>query len=93
MTTTELYRIIEQKERHINSLEEQNKSLIVDKMDLQEQLALFGVKPRFSDDEEQEDEEEHEPDGYECMSCGNIQGKSNGFGCDNCQSPLKDWFS
>ena len=40
MNTTELYRIIEQKERHINYLEAQNKELIVKNMDLQEQLTI-----------------------------------------------------
>jgi len=39
-----------------------------------------------------EDEEEIEPDGYECMSCGNIQDKSTGFGCDRCSGPLKEWY-
>ena len=43
MNNTELYRIIEQKERHINSLEAQNKKLIVEKIDLQEQLDLHIV--------------------------------------------------
>jgi len=40
-----------------------------------------------------EEEEDVEPDGYECMNCGNIQGKSNGFGCYKCASPLRDWYS
>jgi hypothetical protein len=48
MNTTELYRIIEQKERHINSLESQNKELIVKNMDLQEQLSI----PRVSQQRE-----------------------------------------
>ena len=50
MKTEELYRIIEQKERHINSLEAQNKNLIVDKIDLQEQLALCSVGCSFLKD-------------------------------------------
>jgi len=36
--------------------------------------------------------EEEEILGYECMSCGNIQGRKNGFGCDRCSSPLTEWY-
>ena len=36
--------------------------------------------------------EEEEVIGYECMSCGNIQGKKNGFGCDRCSAPLTEWY-
>jgi len=42
-------------------------------------------------DADYEDEEE-EVIGYECMSCGNIQGKKNGFGCDRCSAPLTEWY-
>ena len=43
------------------------------------------------DNEDCENEDE-EILGYECMSCGNIQGRQNGFGCDRCSAPLTDWY-
>jgi hypothetical protein len=49
--------------------------------------------PVFNDDLDEYEEDEKEPDGYECMCCGNIQGKSNGFRCYKCSGPLKDWYS
>lgn len=55
---------------------------------LQDDFLLYSVDLG----EEEEPEEEEEPDGYECLACGNIQGQSNGFGCNRCSGPLEDWF-
>lgn len=46
-----------------------------------------------ADDWDEEEDEEIEPDGYECMNCGNIQDKHTGFGCDRCAGALRDWYS
>ena len=57
---------------------------------------LYTKQPFDKDDEiyfEDEEMEYIEPDGYECMNCGNIQNESTGFGCDKCASPLIDWYS
>lgn len=50
--------------------------------------------------EEKEDYDDFEDDfdndeilGYQCSSCGNIQDKSTGFGCDRCTGKcLEPWF-
>jgi len=46
-----------------------------------------------ADDWDEEEDEDIETDGYECMNCGNIQDKHTGFGCDRCAGPLRDWYS
>jgi len=50
MATTELTELTEQQERYINSLERQNKELIVKNMDLQEQLHQLEVSKRLLSD-------------------------------------------
>lgn len=40
----------------------------------------------------EDEEEEQEPDGYECMCCGNIQNSGTGFGCDKCSGPVTEWY-
>ena len=40
-----------------------------------------------------EEEDEWEPDGYECLACGNIQSNKTGFGCDVCSSYcFEEWY-
>jgi len=50
------------------------------------------VMPRFNDDYEEDKSEDEEPDGYECMSCGNIQFKHVGLSCNRCCGPLTEWY-
>jgi hypothetical protein len=42
-------------------------------------------------DDDWDDYFDSEPDGYECMGCGNIQGRANGFGCDKCGGAMREW--
>ena len=49
----------------------------------EEEDALWGYE---------DEDEDIEPDGYECMACGNIQNTGNGFGCDKCSGPMKEWY-
>jgi len=57
-------------------------------------IAMENNEPDYESDEYFEGcQEADEPDFYECMCCGNVQGDS-GFGmtCDKCMGPVSEGY-
>ena len=51
------------------------------------------IEAEEEDDDMWDEDDDCEPLGYQCNSCGNIQSEATGFGCDVCTGKCLDvWY-